>query len=309
MTLRMDLSRGKHQGFTLVELLVVIAIIGVLIALLLPAVQQAREAARRMQCSNNLKQLGLALHNYHDTFGKLPSGGHQETELSWHVSILPFMEQPALYDQFAFTTGGYAQTNKVQHATNRVDGYLCPSGSIENATDSAHTDKYTTHYYGVMGPKGTNPTSSSAYVGNYSSTGGTCPVSSHGGLSDQGMLRTNQNRAFRDVTDGTSNTVMVGEKSWAKPSGGTDFARYRPWTRGSAGTGGGCWASGVKNLAYPINSQHVTQFNDISFGSEHPGGAMFLNVDGSVAFLPETIDFGVLLSNASRDGGEPVVRN
>ncbi|MEW4561975.1 DUF1559 domain-containing protein [Bremerella sp. JC770] len=309
MSVRLGLSRKKYSGFTLVELLVVIAIIGVLIALLLPAVQQAREAARRMQCSNNLKQLGLALHNYHDTFGKLPSGGHQETQLSWHVSVLPFIEQPALYELFAFTTGGYEQANKVEHSVNRVDGFLCPSGPIEMATDTAHTDKYTTHYYGVMGPKGTNPVNSNAYDGNYSSTGGTCPVSSHGGLSNQGTLRTNENRAFRDVTDGTSNTLLVGEKSWVNFSGGTDFARYRPWTKGSTGASSGCWATAVKNLAYPINSQHVTQYNDISFGSEHPGGAMFLNVDGSVAFLPETIDFGVLLSNASRDGGEPVVRN
>jgi type II secretory pathway pseudopilin PulG len=289
----------------------VIAIIGILVALLLPAVQAAREAARRMSCSNKLKQLGLALHNYHDVFRFLPSGGHQETELSWHVSILPQIEQQALFDRFAFTTGAHTQPNKIALAVNRVEGFLCPSAVIIMAGDAGHTNKYTTHYYGVTGPKGLNPVTGSYYAGNISGTpwNGTCPANTFGGLSNQGMLRTNEKRKFRDVSDGLSNTLMVGERAWKrKDATTTDFERFRAWARGSAGQAGGCWSCGAKNIAKPINDMSSTTiFNDIAFGSEHPGGAQFTRCDGSVSFISDTIDFGILLSTASRDGAEPKV--
>jgi prepilin-type N-terminal cleavage/methylation domain-containing protein/prepilin-type processing-associated H-X9-DG protein len=296
----------KRRGFTLVELLVVIAIIGILIALLLPAVQAAREAARRSQCTNNLKQLSLALHNYHDTCKSFPSGGHQETQLSWHVSILPQIEQGALYDLFEFTTGSYTQANKVVHARNRIDAFLCPSGVIFMAQDSGHTDKYTTHYYGNMGPKGINPVTGNPYTGNMSTLpGGSCPEGSHGGLSNQGVLRTNQNRLFRDISDGTSNTFLLGERSWKEKNAPSGFERYRAWARGATGTSGGCWICGAKNVAHPLNTHVTNKFNDIPFGSDHPGGCNFSKCDGSVTFVSETVDFNVLLSTASRDGNEP----
>lgn len=296
----------RRLAFTLVELLVVIAIIGILVALLLPAVQAAREAARRTQCTNHLKQIGLALQNYHDTNGMLPCGGFQETELSWHVSILPFIEQGPLFDQFKFTTGPYTETGKAELAKNKIGGYLCPSSVRPNATDAAYTAYWTTHYYGVMGPKGTNPTNGQPYDGNFQPTiaGSACAESAHGGLSNQGMLRTNQVRNFRDATDGTSNTLVLGEKSWHVNGKGSDYERYRIWTRGSTGVSGSCWACGVKNITKAINSDYSTLFNDMSMGSDHPAGCNFGRLDGSVSFLSENISFPTYLSLASRDGGE-----
>ena len=115
--------RGNRSGFTLVELLVVIAIIGILIALLLPAVQAAREAARRSQCANNLKQLALSLHNYSDTFKSFPPAGITTNQLSWHVFVLPFIEQTSLHDQFSFVQGTFRDSGKQEHGLNRIAGF------------------------------------------------------------------------------------------------------------------------------------------------------------------------------------------
>lgn len=295
------MSRMSRKAFTLVELLVVIAIIGILVALLLPAIQAAREAARRSECGNNLKQLGLALQNYHDTYKALPCGGWQDTQVSWLVSILPFIEQQSLFDQFIFTTGAYTQAGKNPLAVNRIGGYLCPSAVIKMSQETATL--WTTHYYGNTGPKGINPATGTAYQGNVAGLpGGTCS-NVHGGLSNQGVIRTNQVRVFADILDGTSNTFMVGERSWSQRNAPAGYERYRDWVRGSIGLAD-CWSCGAKNVALPINNQTVTLFNDIAFGSEHPGGAQFVKVDGSTNFISQTIDFGLYLSLASRDGGE-----
>ena len=150
--------RSQYRGFTLVELLVVIAIIGVLVALLLPAVQAAREAARRSQCQNNLKQLGLALHNHHDTYKKFPTFSAGNPNISWVVYLLPFMEQNNVYELFPRDASGKLQvtTTSDVRATNRIDPLLCPSGVVQFSTYSGEGGRYTTHNNGVLGPKGPN---------------------------------------------------------------------------------------------------------------------------------------------------------
>ena len=303
----------RHRGFTLVELLVVIAIIGILIALLLPAVQAAREAARRTQCLNNLKQVGLALHNYHTTHNTLPPGGMSDNELSYVVMLLPYLEQKPLYDRFDFTTGTYyirptgssnTSNGKIEHSLVRLDMLLCPSCSKERSNLSARgsnwlerippnsggEDPFTTHYVGIMGPLGTNPATGLEY-------GWTDRSNRYGGYATDGVLQKNSRVRFEDVKDGTSNTFALGEISW------NDYEKFRTWIRGStlSGTAMGC----AKNVREPINTGlPYGNFNDGAFGSEHPGGTHFALCDGSVTFVSESVDHAVYLSTASRYGQE-----
>ncbi len=282
-------KHSQKRGFTLVELLVVIAIIGVLVALLLPAVQAAREAARRSSCTNNLKQLGLALHNHHDTYGYFPVGATTVGNgLSLHVALLPFMEQQNLYDRFnqaeAFTTS----TNRPL-TQQPVDGFLCPSGTELKADDNGSDN--TTHYYGVMGPTGANATTGTNYKEN--------TAGSHGGWALQGAFAWNEKLGFKHLTDGTSSTMVFGEISWGDRDG--NDTRYRAWARGGAHNQ---YMAPAKNVAQAINADYTALFNDMSFGSNHPGGAQFGYGDGSVHFIPETVDFAVYKATASRNGGE-----
>ncbi len=151
-------TESLYRGFTLVELLAVIAIIAVLVALLIPAVQFAREAGRRSQCQSQIRQIGLAIHNYEAAFKVLPNGGSSATELSWHVSILPYMEQSTLYNQFDFSTSVYLSKGKNDpHGSRRMPIYLCPSGMVVRSMTKSDAvggeNAFTTHYYGSMGPK------------------------------------------------------------------------------------------------------------------------------------------------------------
>ncbi len=286
----------SRSGFTLVELLVVIAIIGVLIALLLPAVQQAREASRRNSCSNKLKQLGLALHNYHDTYQSFPFGSlhftTQSNPVGWHYAILPFIEQNALYEQgdpsVAYNSGVNASMRSL-----RMDAYLCPSSGSKSEKADDDSSFYTTHYYGIMGPTGTNPQSNTNYKENTSG--------SHGGFSQEGIFYFNERRTFADLLDGTSNTFMLGEISWAPRNGNS--TRYRPWNRGGQLNS---FMAPCKNVANPINSDYTALFNDMSYGSNHPGGCQFAMGDASVHYVPEVIDYNAYLATASTSGSETI---
>lgn len=301
-------------AFTLVELLVVIAIIGVLVGLLLPAVQSAREAARRMQCSNNFKQLALALHNYGDTHRLFPPAGVTTNQLGWHVFILPFIEQGPLHNQFNFAEGqfnagpGFRGPRKNELALNRIAAFLCPSCADEldgwehpNALADGKV-VFTTHYHGVMGPRGTNPFTGQTYrvlaqnVGNY------------GGYAQQGALTFPRPAKFGDFQDGTSNTFAIGETSWSLP--GKRNLTWRAWIFGANGAFNDVEQNrafpGSKNVFYPINSRITSTFNNTSFGSLHTGGAQFARADGSVHFVSQSIDQAIYLAAASRDGGEVV---
>jgi prepilin-type N-terminal cleavage/methylation domain-containing protein/prepilin-type processing-associated H-X9-DG protein len=306
MTVRSG-SQTTRAGFTLIELLVVIAIIAVLIGLLLPAVQKVREAANRMKCANNLKQIGLALHLYHGNEGAFPPGATVSNNLSWHVYVLPYLEQDALYGQIdkgpGPFNGGPNQEGPAKNvlALNRLAVYLCPSATEEHATHPSSTlldgrRTYAKHYFGVMGPKGTNP------------AGGTYQfdpnASGQGGFALQGVLGRDSRVRLGDITDGASNTLLAGEIS--QPGG--DGAS---WVRGIAFGTTVAAANGMsasKNVNYGINilltPQSANQFNDISFSSYHPGGAQFVLADGSVRFVAEGINSSVYKAAASRDGGE-----
>jgi prepilin-type N-terminal cleavage/methylation domain-containing protein/prepilin-type processing-associated H-X9-DG protein len=301
------MARGRQSGFTLVELLVVIAIIGILIALLLPAVQAAREAARRSQCTNHMKQLAISLHNYHDTFLAFPPGGRHggnTNQLSWAVGILPYIEQKPLYDKFDFKLNGFG--SHVIHSLNRIDTFLCPSSKVErnlseqavNPATNANEFGYTNHYLGVMGPKGPipqfNTTSSTTTPPNYQVYTGS---PGWGDFATQGILGRNTTKRMRDITDGTSNTFLLGELSWNNANS------YRSWIRGGEGNP----APSCKNVYNAINLipfNGTDNFNDVSFGSQHPGGCMFAMADGSVMFVQQSINMDVYKATASCDGGE-----
>ena len=300
-------NRGDERlyvpGFTLVELLVVIAIIGILIALLLPAVQAAREAARRMQCSNNMKQIGLALHMYHDTHNVMPPAGikvNGRYRGGWSVTILAHSEQSGILDSLAFPEYHYYSDRNKFAAMTPVPMFLCPS---QGETHTQHNqvsgsskeqyngqNPYTIHYQTVAGP---TPTATEDY-----------PVDPDGGngvFATGGIIYRDSSVSLDDVTDGTSKTYLVGELSWAKS------CVFRLWTRGCTGTDcGGC-----KNMAYGINlGEYATYmngfFNDCGFGSEHPGGANFTMADGSVRFVSEDTFLGILKKTASRNAGEVI---
>jgi prepilin-type N-terminal cleavage/methylation domain-containing protein/prepilin-type processing-associated H-X9-DG protein len=313
-------SVQPRLGFTLVELLVVIAIIGVLVALLLPAVQAAREAARRMSCQNNVKQLSLGLHNHHDTLNAFPPGAQEGvlpkpmpnppttttiSGTSWLVFILPYIEQGSLYSQYDQTLA-YSNAVNLAVAYYNVKGFSCPSGSTAKSGNGSEVSgtpavaNYTTHYYGVMGPTGTATIGGTTYT--YTTAG-----SANGIYSTHGILSVAKDtataippRRMADIIDGTSNTFITGERSVVEIAPVANA--YRSWVRGQNGGSGA-----TKNLTNPIGSTNYNgsnNFNDISFGAMHPAGCNFGMADGSVKFVSKTIDMNILKAVASMNGGE-----
>jgi len=311
----MFLSLREHprRAFTLVELLVVIAIIGVLVALLLPAVQAAREAARRMSCQNHMKQVTLGAHNYHDTYGQLPAGCIVSNGLGWHVFILPFIEQGNLYDKFDFISAGDHMANggvgRGQLGLTKIKTYLCPSSQAEkmmlpDPPNNVHSpdlingqSPYTTHYYVNMGPKGVSVDGNTYELNS--------PSGSQGGFAQQGVCDIQSKYKLKDITDGTAFTFMLGENSVHRPK---DGSRFRNWVRGCQNaTDHICGCRNIVNSINFPNVPSVTPFNDYSMGSHHPGGANFSMSDGAVKYVSQSVDLGVYKSTSSRNGNEPRV--
>ncbi|MDP6720542.1 MAG: DUF1559 domain-containing protein [Pirellulaceae bacterium] len=288
----------SRKAFTLVELLVVIAIIGILVALLLPAVQAAREAARRMSCSNNMKQIGLALHNYHDTHKRFPMGwigleantnrplAEGQPGWAWGSYSLPYLEQENVSDNLIqFTRPLLDPVNQAARETY-LPVFRCPS-------DTPAEKRF------VLGQEGSPATplvslAAASYIGVF----GTFELEDCEGLPlgaecrGDGIFYHLSSVRFADILDGTTNTFAVGERS----------AQYgfSTWT-GVAEGGDEAFARVLGIADHPPNDDHG-HLDD--FSSQHPAGTNFLLADGSVRLITETIDLNIYRAFATRAGGE-----
>jgi len=342
----MQWKKGPARGFTLIELLVVIAIIGVLIALLLPAVQAAREAARRSQCVNNLKQIALALHNYESASGSFPpgcfGGSNRDNPACASINshtmfelILPYMEQTPIFNAINFqvptsygltassgATGPWAAMQMTAHLS-RIEAFICPSdlNSYDwrnQATVLSGSNAYSkTSYAAVAG------TVECLWYGYWGSTGAGCEA-----IEPNGVFGKNYTYKIADILDGTSNTAFMGEASQFK---GEPRSVFSFWNRGGyAFTGNigsdirlSVWAYTVPsinapatgttpNLPDPFNWWNFAlypqskTFGELGFRSFHPGGVNFAFGDGSVKFIKQTISPNSFQAMGTRAQGEVI---
>ncbi len=324
----------KRRGFTLIELLVVIAIIAILIGLLLPAVQKVRDAAARMSCSNNLKQLGLAAHNYAGVYNKFPPGtnitmgagdraANGQTfapppqpgkSFSLFEALLPFVEQDNIYKQLNLNGNTNSQYNAGNCDTpngpgaNVVKTYICPADV--GAKQTTFTSRGITYTFGANSYGG-NAGAVSFFTFADGKTG-------QGGMTQDGIFYINSGVSFADITDGTSNTLMFGERmrrdiAYDRIYGPPAFDQRSGWA----------WANNLGGFDYlfgaatPINwviPENLTSdpgftYEDLrmnTFGSMHTAGANFCFCDGSVKFLPQTTPQSILLLLCIRNDGKVI---
>ncbi|MES2793607.1 MAG: DUF1559 domain-containing protein [Planctomycetota bacterium] len=328
-------SRHANRAFTLIELLVVIAIIAVLIALLLPAVQQAREAARRSQCKNNIKQLGLAFHNYHDTLNVFPMGNAWNDAPNWRVMLLPYLDQASLYNSlpgikygggfYSHSPGSYPAIGYPGNEIMRsliINVYACPSSSLPQITGTSLSYAgMRPDYVGIMG---TYPDPLGRTTGSVGCAGAIGCASDN--PCKQGMLPPVASKGIRDCTDGASNTILVAEQSGAVNgvdasaaylAGFAGFANTDPstWTGGTPlqSIPAGCiYPSGITAVRYPPNAYAKSSppspagaeySSNTVINSFHTGGVHALMGDGSVRFISDNVNFQTLQYLCTRDDG------
>jgi prepilin-type N-terminal cleavage/methylation domain-containing protein len=288
-------ARAAHRGFTLIELLVVIAIIGILVSLLLPAVQFAREAARRMQCQNHLKQISLAVHHYHDSLKLLPPGDTSGNlaGASAFTTILPFLELENTVRYYDFTKGNSDPYN-MQVVSQRIPLFLCPSCVFIRGVPIAGCDA-----------NNRAPGTYAFCSGSLDPWSGVSPLgpANNGAIVYPPSGTTN----FGSITDGTSNTFLAGESHW----GFKDYLFTSGPCNGQVRGGFTYWSS-----PYPLATMFTTQggFNPkamlgdtkrlANFRSNHPNGVNMTNCDGSVRFWAESTHHGILDATATRFGSE-----
>lgn len=336
-------STRRHRGFTLVELLVVIAIIGVLVALLLPAVQAAREAARRTQCKNHLKQLGLGMHNYHDAMRGLPVGAFWHKGPNWRVGLLPFIEEGSVFDQLDFSSSSHFFANQGFPGntilyTTRIPTYVCPSSPFgaTNTTNLTLSDNNSDatqvsmvmDYVGVSGatpdPAGRTNVCTGPELHLFSES---CKT---------GMLVPFESVKFKDCIDGTSNTILLAEQSGQVNGGDERSANAQggwhgfnrvvnsqwnastplPLTTGIFAPANGVYPGGLTTVdvvpnfnwnSGGVGGRHNSQSSaNTVINSYHPAGINIVNTDGSVHFLAETVEFLTLRQLCVRDDGQVV---
>ncbi len=272
-------QKPNRAGFTLIELLVTIGVIAVLMALLLPAVQYVREAARRTQCRNHLKQLGLALHNYHDGHLKLPIGNVPGTNFTFQSMILPQLDQSAVYNQINYNYGGTcfewkATLPEAQDPGNvSIAVFYCPSDPHGN--QKIHTTT------GVHIPT------------DYLGVSGSTPISRNG------ALYTGSSISFRNFTDGTSSTLMLGER-------GIPEILDHGWPICAHGQTGDGERDNVMSTFDGLQPGKADNFHNMHYWSYHAQAAQFVFADGTVRSLSYNMDHGTLNALATRNGGERV---
>lgn len=342
-------KRTRRRGFTLIELLVVIAIIAILIALLLPAVQQAREAARRSSCKNNMKQIGLALHNYHDVYSTFPPGSVRanggEWGPSWWAFVLPYLDQAPLFNQLEFegTHTGWSHGNGNGNAGFRngqrasgviISPMICPSSPLPKTKDTGGGHQLVLpHYVGVGGASDGNGFVNGSTHPQRTRTG-CCGSDNNGLVADGGVMLVAQNKAIKDITDGTTNQILIGEASHFaldENENPISIQGTHGWLMGTTRVPSNWWGERPFNLTfvrYPPN--HVRNWTPGSdplmtnpatlrggngigenFGannglySPHTGGVQVTIGDGSVRFVSDNINMETLRRLCTRDDGKP----
>jgi prepilin-type N-terminal cleavage/methylation domain-containing protein/prepilin-type processing-associated H-X9-DG protein len=296
--------QGWGTGFTLVELLVVIAIIGILIALLLPAIQAAREAARRTQCTNHLKQIGLALQSYHNAMGKLPAGSmyNHVPHGTWAIFLLPYAENMAAYKLFHLNKV-LSDPENLQAVTTPINFFACPSdpGSrypiMNNRCDLRSDDPPVAHggwYLGSVGPTAPNR----CYFCPEEDPSFCCQGGSFG-VDDCGVGAFQQwprGFKFKEFKDGLSNTFLVGECIPSQSIHATIFSETVPLSSTEIPI------NTMEGKGQPQDHDHQPIYNCQGFKSMHPGGVNFVMGDGSVHFIGEFIDYLTYNALGSRAG-------